>query len=500
MSSSPAIHMSLFGLIAIGLIAAFVTAAIMRRPFGKTPLGWLCVLNLLVVVTLFGVGYMRGHETWSPAPAAFGRMHEMQSHSPFHSDAASSVAMSEIHGAPATWSETRVHTTRSGGVLIIALFVPFFIFLAARLVRRAMRGDSNASPSSSSWSWLAAAAACFVILGGYFGTSRTVQVTTPQPAMIEQHAPVASGIPSDELWDRLTEGQIHVSTNSRYENTTADGHEDVADAHSHEHVTATATDAHDDADAHSHSVVDDPFLGEGQPTSKSARLEKLYEQLSDEEKLSGDDAPQQSRFVDGAPTAVAEAKIPPPRPDWVKHSSLSADVHKQWLAINGVRRVVIEAGPYTQLQECHEALRREMVKTVQSHLNAIVLEKTHDPNAYVPPLAHFGIGADYITREFLVDDYVEDGEASFGLTKTAWGLLEFSENADANLYNAWRAYARRSRIAMIATLAGLTVLTLGGIFALLKIDTWTRGYYTKRLFLGVPAAIIGLLMAIELIA
>jgi hypothetical protein len=29
------------------------------------------------------------------------------------------------------------------------------------------------------------------------------------------------------------------------------------------------------------------------------------------------------------------------------------------------------------------------------------------------------------------------------------------------------------------------------VWGLLKIDTATKGYYTKRLFLGVPAAIIG---------
>jgi hypothetical protein len=32
---------------------------------------------------------------------------------------------------------------------------------------------------------------------------------------------------------------------------------------------------------------------------------------------------------------------------------------------------------------------------------------------------------------------------------------------------------------------------LGFVFGLLKIDTWTKGYYTKRLFIGVPAMIIG---------
>jgi hypothetical protein len=37
-------------------------------------------------------------------------------------------------------------------------------------------------------------------------------------------------------------------------------------------------------------------------------------------------------------------------------------------------------------------------------------------------------------------------------------------------------------------------LVVGGLalaYGLLKVDTWTRGYYSKRLFVGVPAAIIG---------
>ena len=40
--------------------------------------------------------------------------------------------------------------------------------------------------------------------------------------------------------------------------------------------------------------------------------------------------------------------------------------------------------------------------------------------------------------------------------------------------------------------AGGVLGLLGLCYGLLKVDTWTKGYYTKRLFLGVPAAIIGL--------
>ena len=40
--------------------------------------------------------------------------------------------------------------------------------------------------------------------------------------------------------------------------------------------------------------------------------------------------------------------------------------------------------------------------------------------------------------------------------------------------------------------AGSILGLLGCVFAVLKIDTATKGYYTKRLFLGVPLAILGM--------
>ena len=48
---------------------------------------------------------------------------------------------------------------------------------------------------------------------------------------------------------------------------------------------------------------------------------------------------------------------------------------------------------------------------------------------------------------------------------------------------------------MVGVGAGSILGFIGLVFGLLKIDTWTKGYYTKRLFIGVPAAIIaGLLL------
>jgi len=47
-------------------------------------------------------------------------------------------------------------------------------------------------------------------------------------------------------------------------------------------------------------------------------------------------------------------------------------------------------------------------------------------------------------------------------------------------------------MAAVSIYSGGVLGLLGLVFGLLKVDTWTRGYYSKPLFLGVPAAIIGL--------
>jgi hypothetical protein len=38
------------------------------------------------------------------------------------------------------------------------------------------------------------------------------------------------------------------------------------------------------------------------------------------------------------------------------------------------------------------------------------------------------------------------------------------------------------------------------VWGLLKVDTWTKGYYSKRLFFGVPAVIIGIVCFLAIFA
>jgi hypothetical protein len=133
-----------------------------------------------------------------------------------------------------------------------------------------------------------------------------------------------------------------------------------------------------------------------------------------------------------------------------------------------------------------------MRSAVSERITDLAREATGKPYLNIPDLESMHLGNVYIRRELLTDVYVADGEASFGPTKTAWGLLEFTAAQDQQLLEAWKRYARRDGMAITAVISSLVVAGLGVVLGLLKLDTWTRGYYTKRLFLGVPAAIIAL--------
>ena len=97
-------------------------------------------------------------------------------------------------------------------------------------------------------------------------------------------------------------------------------------------------------------------------------------------------------------------------------------------------------------------------------------------------------------------EFIETVDRSFGPMKKLYLQIEFTPAVDRELRRHWDAGERRERVAMVGVGAGSVLGFIGLLFALLKVDTWTKGYYTKRLFIGVPAAIIGalLLLLIEI--
>jgi hypothetical protein len=222
-------------------------------------------------------------------------------------------------------------------------------------------------------------------------------------------------------------------------------------------------------------------------------LEVLWEQLTlPQIDLSGKPATGAPDVKTLDATQAPEAQAPEPqitepqaaqavRPDWV-------DLPPK--RVGHVYREVIRSGPYATLEECHLALEQELRRVVGHRLAQLTPLQYHQ----TPPLEQLGLGVGWGLRELARPPWVETIDSSVGAMQQVHLLLEFNTAADQQLVEGVRNYQRTARITGLASQAGWVVGALALLYGLLQADTATRGGYTWRLFLGVPAAIIGLVM------
>jgi len=195
-----------------------------------------------------------------------------------------------------------------------------------------------------------------------------------------------------------------------------------------------------------------------------------------------------------AVAAEVAAPSPAPRPDWID------DPPKR---VGNVWRQIIVAGDFATREECDREADRLLLEATANHLaeltgvpqyNENPLHVTLAPDAWVVRLRQMGLGLDYVRREIAKDEFEETVELSVGPMKRLYTLVEFSPSVDAELRQRWQRYLQEQRLAVVGVGAGSVLGLIGLAYGLLKVDTWTKGYYTKRLFLGVPAAIIGIIL------
>jgi hypothetical protein len=179
---------------------------------------------------------------------------------------------------------------------------------------------------------------------------------------------------------------------------------------------------------------------------------------------------------------AADKADPPSRPAWVDASPKR--VGNTW-------RDVIVTDEFATKEECDREADRLLLQATYAHIQ--VLRQRFDRGPWPEPAEPYplGITIDYIRREIARDEYLETVERSFGPMKKLYTLVEFTPAVDRELRARWDGYRRQARLATVGAGAGLVLGVLGLAWGLLRLDTWTRGYYTKRLFVGVPAAIIG---------
>ena len=235
--------------------------------------------------------------------------------------------------------------------------------------------------------------------------------------------------------------------------------------------------------------------------------------------VTGTDKPQPGKKTSKlAALAEADPDTSLPRPDWVDETPKRT---------GDTRREVVATDLYESIDECYQAADVFLLlKTYQrmqqltgrpfsdsplptvtfkqvtsSDVKHVVAFFNGDPywtDWRIRSLANMGIGADF-ARGLLVAkepngelrEYIDNVTRSFGPMKKLYQQIEFTSAIDRQLQQFWDSYQRRERFAQFGVGAGSLLGFLGLVFAMLKVDTATKGYYTKRLFIGVPAAIIG---------
>ena len=188
-----------------------------------------------------------------------------------------------------------------------------------------------------------------------------------------------------------------------------------------------------------------------------------------------------------AQQAIAASIAALPKPDWVVNPP------KQ---IGNVRKFVVVSDPFLTVEECRRDADGKMQNVALNR--ACELSGAGTRRSGAATLADLGLGGDYVRRELCTDEYIDVVDSSVGEMRKTYSLVEFNESQDALLIDRARSYTRQEGLFDVTLIGGGLLASVATLFGLLKVDTWTRGYYTKRLFLGVPAAIITVLTLLAL--
>lgn len=168
----------------------------------------------------------------------------------------------------------------------------------------------------------------------------------------------------------------------------------------------------------------------------------------------------------------------------------------------GIASSVLKVGAYATLDECYAAANRELLAFVFRYLQENRRSTVKDISGFLSaePL---GMTTASLREMVWRDEYVEQVETSVGDMFRLYTLVEITpEDGEQLIQNAIDVRQRRQqadRVRYVGLTAAAVVGVLALVFGLLKVDEMTRGYYSKRLFVGVPLVIIGLLFVLLLV-
>jgi hypothetical protein len=379
---------------------------------------------------------------------------------------------------------------------------------------------------------------------------REVERAHRHTTVAARQAPLEVQTSIEQLWDKLNQPKIDLHASDQINDMTVKTGSTTVEMHAapvgaRMTVAPASSESHGTADSFARSAAEIGRLfadvsAIAQHVSDGTRLVArtllAAEQPAERELAAAPPAPaaQSTSIIDRGTTAppkdrvkaatVAESK---------KHAASSAELNEKiggdlpsnkprpaWVdeqqkQVGNVLRQVVVAGPYATAEECY-AKTNELLKIATDNYVKHYLAGLGDDRPLITAqegsplvkinnftskaLEGMGIGVGDIRREIAKDEYLESVATSVGPMKNLHTLLEFSPDVDRDLQVRWNEFLREGRLTAIGLLSGSVLGVIGLAFGLLKVDTVTRGYYSKRLFLGVPAAIIGVITLVALFA
>lgn len=320
-----------------------------------------------------------------------------------------------------------------------------------------------------------------VLLGAYFVSFQRVEVHQRQAnrerlvgvvESLRDSEPFRDGsLTIEQEWGMLAEPEIPLEDSAAEPEGHAEGEE------------VPATDSPETGSPATEAPATEATATEAPPTETTEEAEAASESSSDGETPL--EAMAAKPGVDEQ--AIADALDPKPAPA----AASPAWIHVPIERVGNVVRRVVSEGPHATADVAYKRVQPKIIEAVHDHLREIVAEQTGS-EVVVPQLNQLGITPRWIRENIVAEEYYASTDTSVASDmQTVFVRLEFTPRATDALVEAWQIGARQGRVNQVALAASGLLAAMGGIWGLIKIDTATKGYYTKRLFIGVPLAIIG---------
>ncbi|HVA45628.1 MAG TPA: hypothetical protein VNH11_04510 [Pirellulales bacterium] len=151
--------------------------------------------------------------------------------------------------------------------------------------------------------------------------------------------------------------------------------------------------------------------------------------------------------------------------------------------VDNLYRTRITVGPYLSRTECENELPEALHKAVRAYAARLLGEEK---------AAHVALSDSYIDEHIVRGEWEERRQTTIDEMIYLHELLEFDGDAKQRIEGSYRQAMVSERLAYTAAGGGALLGLLTILFAYLKLDTLTRGYYTGRLRLTATAAILAL--------